>query len=90
MSSGGRGPEGASTILVLGILGLVVCQILGIVAWVQGNTYMKRCKEMGVEPEGSAVAGRICGMIASILLIVVLLGWCAIMGLGIAGGIAGG
>ncbi|MFP6703703.1 MAG: hypothetical protein VB861_18285 [Planctomycetaceae bacterium] len=71
-ATGGRGPEGASTILVLGILGLVVCQILGVVAWVQGNTYMQRCKEMGVEPEDTAVAGRICGIVASVLMIVSL------------------
>ena len=89
MSQGGRGPEGASTILVLGILGLLICAPLGIAAWIQGNTYMKRCKEIGVEPEGSAVAGRICGMIASILMLVILVLYCVIfiiMGAGIAAG----
>ena len=89
MSQGGRGPEGASTILVLGILGLLICAPLGIAAWIQGNTYMKRCKEIGVEPEGSAVAGRICGMIASILMLVVLVLYCVIffiMGASIAAG----
>ena len=90
MSQGGRGPEGASLILVLGILGLLICAPLGIAAWIQGNTYMKRCKEIGVEPEGSAVAGRICGMIASILMLVVLVIYCAIFGLAMAGAAAGG
>ena len=89
MSSGGRGPEGASTILVLGILGLVVCQPLGIAAWVQGNSYLQRCREMGVEPDGQAVAGRICGMVASILMIISLLAGCAVLammlGLGVQG-----
>jgi hypothetical protein len=50
---------------------------------------MKRCKEIGVEPEGSAVAGRICGMIASILMLVVLVLYCVIffiMGASIAAG----
>ena len=63
-------PEGGSTIFVLGLLGLLLCQILGIIAWVQGNTYMAKCRNMGVEPEGIAVAGRILGMISTITLII--------------------
>ena len=63
-------PEGGSTIFILGLLGLLLCQILGIIAWVQGNTYMEKCRSMGVEPEGLAVAGRILGMISTILLII--------------------
>ena len=63
-------PEGGSTIFILGPLGLLLCQILGIIAWVQGNTYMEKCRSMGVEPEGLAVAGRILGMISTILLII--------------------
>lgn len=65
-----RHPDGASTILVMGILGLVVCAPLGIFAWVQGNTYMAQCERMGVRPEDTAVAGRICGMIAGILMLI--------------------
>jgi hypothetical protein len=61
-------PEGAVTILVLGILSLVVCGPLGIVAWIMGNGYMARCREMGVEPEGTAVAGRVIGMIVTSLM----------------------
>ena len=63
-------PEGAVTIFVLGLLGLVLCGLLGIFAWVHGNDYMKRCRAMGVEPEGLAVAGRVMGMIATIFMIV--------------------
>ena len=67
-------PEGASTIFILGLLGLLLCQILGIIAWVQGNTYMQKCRNMGVEPEGIAVAGRILGIISSIFFIISLAG----------------
>ena len=73
-------PEGGSTIFVLGLLGLLLCQVLGIIAWVQGNTYMynackmQKCRNVGVEPEGIAVAGRILGMISSILFILSLVG----------------
>lgn len=82
-------PEGAVTIFVLGLLGLVVCGLLGIVAWVQGNDYMKRCQAMGVQPEGLAVAGRIMGMIATILIIVGLVLFVGMMMLGALAGAAG-
>ena len=62
-------PEGAITIFVLGILGLIACQLLGIIAWVQGNTYLAQCRAAEVEPEGLAVAGRVLGIIATILFI---------------------
>lgn len=83
-------PEGAGTILVLGILGLVLCAPLGIVAWLQGNTYLEKCRAAGVEPEGSAVGGRICGIIATVLMIISILIGVLIMVLGVGAGIANG
>ena len=65
-------PQG-TTILVLGILSLVVCGLLGPFAWVMGG---RALAEIDAAPpgyfrnRGNVVAGRICGMIASILLIV--------------------
>tara|TARA_E500000081_G_scaffold59712_1_gene62344 strand:+ start:102 stop:356 length:255 start_codon:yes stop_codon:yes gene_type:complete len=67
-------PEGGVAIFVLGLLGMLLCQVLGIIAWVQGNTYLQKCRNLGVEPEGIAVAGRILGMISSILFILSLVG----------------
>src|SRR6188472_2379931 len=66
-------PQG-TTILVLGILSLVVCGILGPFAWSMGS---KALREIDANPapctnRGSVAAGKICGMIASIILIVVL------------------
>ncbi|GAA1523144.1 DUF4190 domain-containing protein [Nocardioides humi] len=68
---GGDHPQG-TTILILGILGLVCCGPLGIAAWVMGN---KAIKEIDANPSaytnrGTVNAGRICGMIATILMIV--------------------
>ena len=63
-------PAGATTILVLGILGLLVCFPLGLVAWFKGNSYRRQCRELGVEPEGRAVAGWICGIIVSVPLMI--------------------
>ena len=86
-SQHGHKPDGAVTIFVLGLLGLLVCVICGIIAWVQGNTYMEECRRAGVEPEGLAVAGRIMGIISCVLLIVVLIIY-AIIFVGLAAGAA--
>lgn len=66
-------PQG-TTILVLGILSLVICQLLGPFAWSMGS---KALKEIDLNPgrysnRGNVVAGKICGMISTILLIVSL------------------
>jgi hypothetical protein len=74
-ASGGdvREHPAGTTVLVLGILSLVICGLLGPFAWAKGNTAKR---EMDAQPEvrwsnrGSITAGRICGMIASILLMV--------------------
>lgn len=81
-------PEGAGTILVLGILGFVLCAPLGILAWLQGNSYLEKCRAAGVEPEGSAVAGRICGIIVTLLMIAGILIGGLMLVLGIGAGIA--
>jgi len=76
-------PQG-TTILVLGVLSLVICGLLGPVAWVMGNNALK---EIDASPSsysnrGSVSAGRICGIISSVLLI---LGVVAVVILIIAG-----
>ena len=62
-------PEGATTVFVLGLLGVLLCAPLGIAAWVMGNSYVAKCRAVGVEPDGLAVAGRIMGMIVAGLMI---------------------
>ena len=62
-------PSRGGTILVLGILSLVVCSILGPIAWSMGNEEMRRVAAGQAPPDGNTSAGRICGMISSILLI---------------------
>jgi uncharacterized membrane protein YjgN (DUF898 family) len=61
-----------TTVLVLGILGLVVCGLLAPIAWVKGNTAKR---EMDSQPNvywsnrGSVTAGRICGIIGTVLIL---------------------
>ena len=66
-------PRGG-TILTLGILSLVLCSVMGPVAWSMGNEELRRIDAGHVDPltRGSVAAGRVCGMIATILMAVSL------------------
>jgi len=68
----GLQPHRGAVILVLGILGLILCFICGIIAWVMGNTDLREMREGRMDPSGMGLtnAGRICGMISVILAIV--------------------
>jgi hypothetical protein len=65
-------PHRGSLILTLGILSLVLCNILGPFAWVMGNQDLAEIRAGRMDPEGEGMTqgGRICGMIASIFLII--------------------
>ena len=65
-------PHRGTLILVLGILGLVVCGPLGIAAWVMGSGDLKEINAGTMDPagRGSTEAGKICGIIATILMII--------------------
>ena len=69
-------PEG-TTVLVLGVLSLVVCQFLGPVAWIMGNNVIAEIdRNPGMySNRGSVQAGRICGIISSCLIIVMVVGF---------------
>jgi hypothetical protein len=65
-------PHRGTLILVLGILGLVICGPLGIAAWVMGSGDLKEMNAGTMDPSGRSLtnAGKICGIIASILTII--------------------
>jgi hypothetical protein len=65
-------PQG-TTVLVLGILSLVICGLLGPFAWSMGNRALAEID--GAPPgyfsnRGQVAAGRICGIVASVLILV--------------------
>ena len=64
-------PDRSGTIMVLGILSLLVCSVMGPIAWSMGNEELRRIDAGQAPPEGrsNASAGRVCGMISSILMI---------------------
>ena len=68
-------PHRGTLILVLGILGLVVCAPLGIVAWVMGNGDLREIDSGSMDPAGRSLTqvGRVCGMVACILMILSIL-----------------
>ena len=74
-------PHRGVVVLVLGILGLTVCFICGIIAWVMGNNDLREMAAGTMDPSGRGItqAGKICGMISVILAIVVLCIWVLVM-----------
>jgi len=59
--------------LVLGIIGLVLCNILSPVAWYLGHKARQEARRAGRQPSGNATAGWILGIVGTVLL---LLGGC--------------
>jgi hypothetical protein len=65
-------PHRGTMILVLGILSLIICAPLGIVAWVMGSGDLKEMAAGTMDPSGrgNTNAGKICGMIGTILMVI--------------------
>lgn len=82
-------PPSGTAVLVVGILSIVCCNILGPVAWIMGSNYEARCRSMGMEPDGAGSAGKIIGIIMTILLILSVVGFGAMVALSAAGSAAG-
>jgi hypothetical protein len=62
-------PHRETLILVLGILSLVICQPLGIAAWIMGGSDLKEMAAGTMDASGRSGtnAGRICGIISTVL-----------------------
>ena len=67
-------PSNAVTALVLGILGIVLCPLLGPVAWVLGRKGEQEVDAAGgaVGGRGMATAGKVLGIIGTFLIVVVV------------------
>ncbi|CAM4207564.1 DUF4190 domain-containing protein [Nocardia ninae] len=88
---GGYGPPQehpqATMILILGILSLVFCQILGPVAWVMGKKALNEIDASGGSLGGrsNVMVGYVCGIIASVLIILGILFVALFVVLGLVG-----
>lgn len=71
-------------ILVLGILGLVICFPCGIAAWLMGNGDLKQIDAGLMDPTGRGLtqAGKIIGLVATILALLSVVAVVVMMALG--------
>ena len=85
-------PHRGVMILVFGILGLVVCFIFGIVAWVMGKGDLEKMRRGVMDREGETLTkvGYILGMVATILAAVGIIIWILVMVLAVGAGAARG
>ena len=62
-------PHRGTLILTFGILGIACCFPLGIAAWIMGNNDMQQIEAGMMDPTGKGTtnAGKICGIIGTIL-----------------------
>jgi hypothetical protein len=86
-------PHRANTILVLGILGIVCCQPLGIAAWLMGSGDLKKMRAGMMDRSGESTTnvGYILGIIGTVLFalsLVLVAVYIVIVGLVVAGGAA--
>jgi hypothetical protein len=88
---GGLKPHRGTLILVLGILGILVCVVCGIVAWVLGNADLKEMDAGTMDPTGRGMtqAGKIMGIIGVALASLFLVLWLVMMVIGVAAAGAG-
>lgn len=65
----------ATTILVLGILSLVVCAVMGPIAWWMGKSELAQIDAglISSQDRGTVNAGYICGIIGSVLMLITVL-----------------
>ena len=77
-------PHRATTVLVLGILGLVCCVICGIIAWIMGNKDLQEMDAGIMDPTGRGTtnAGRICGIVSVCLAVAGTIIWIIMFALG--------
>lgn len=62
-------PHRGGMVLALGILSIVLCFVCGIFAWVMANNDLREMAQGTMDPSGrgSTQAGKICGIIGTIL-----------------------
>jgi len=71
-------PHRGALILVLGILSIVLCAILGPIAWILGKSDLAKIDAGRMDPEGRGIttAGMICGIVGTVFLVLGLLASC--------------
>ena len=91
MNDATKQPDRGTMILVFGILGLIVCFPLGIVAWILGSGDLKKMRAGTMDSAGEQLTkvGMILGIITTILNCLGIILGIIMVGLGIIGAAAG-
>ena len=55
-------------VLIMALIGLMLCQLVSPIAWAMGSAYEDRCRERGESPSGPGHAGKIIGIVGTVLL----------------------
>jgi hypothetical protein len=63
----GAGADDGTTALIVGIVSIVLCQVLGPVAWYMGHQIRSAARAAGVEPPGNATAGWVLGIVSTVM-----------------------
>jgi len=68
-------PHRGSVILAFGILGLLVCQLFGLAAWIMADSDLQEMNRGYMDPSGRDLTktGRILGMVGTGLMVVSLI-----------------
>jgi len=79
-------PHRGGMILAFGIIGLLCCQVFGIVAWVMGANDIKEIRGGRMDPSGLGMtqAGMIIGIVATVLIAINALMFVGMMIVGMA------
>ena len=64
--------DGGVLPLVIGIFGFMFCQLAAPVAWALGSRYEKDCAARGMKPNGMGTAGKILGIVGTVMLFLVI------------------
>ena len=55
-------------VLIIGLIGIMLCQLAAPAAWVMGSSYEARCRARGETPSGAGHAGKIVGIVGTVML----------------------
>lgn len=69
VASGGGGSRDEATVpLIIGIIGVSLCNLISPVAWVMGHRLREQARRERREPSGTATAAWVLGIVGTILL----------------------
>lgn len=89
--SGNLAPHRGTLILVFGVLGLVVCCIFGLLAWIMGRGDLAQMNAGTMDREGESLTrvGGILGIVSVVLFLIALVVFILLLAGGLLVGVAG-